>query len=275
MYAVAEGEVRVRKLWSTHRFATPIVTLVVTAVVFVSGGSASAAPSGNIASGEVWADTAGSPIRAGGAGIFRVGSTYYWVGEDHEGQSGAPDGQYWTFRRLRCYSSADLSIWTRESDALALQGNGDLGLNRIVERPKVLYNTASRQYVMYMHLDSTDYQDARVGVATSPIPCGPYTYRGGFRPLGNDSRDISLFKDTDGIGYLVSSTSGNKDLVIYRLAADYLSTEREVTRFTDGSREAPAMTRVNGTYFLITSGTSYWDPNMQKYNREVTGGSMV
>ncbi|MET8804535.1 hypothetical protein [Streptomyces sp. NPDC004546] len=45
-----------------------------------------------------------------------------------------------------------------------------------------------------MHIDSTNYSEAKVGVATSSTPCGPYTYRGSFRPLGNLSRDLGLFR---------------------------------------------------------------------------------
>ena len=36
-----------------------------------------------ISSGTTWKDTAGSLIEAHGGGLIKVGSTYYWVGEDH------------------------------------------------------------------------------------------------------------------------------------------------------------------------------------------------
>jgi hypothetical protein len=45
---------------------------------------------------------------------------------------------------------------------------------------------------------------AKVGVATSTGVCGRYTYRGSFRPLGQQSRDIGLFQDADGSGYLLT-----------------------------------------------------------------------
>lgn len=34
-----------------------------------------------------------------------------------------------------------------------------------------------------------------VGVATAKTPCGPYTFKGSFKPLGADSRDEGLFQD--------------------------------------------------------------------------------
>lgn len=109
------------------------------------------------------------------------------------------------FRNVNCYSSKDLAEWTYEGALLSrTEEDGDLGPNRIVERPKVIYNDQTEKYVLYFHADSTDYKDARVGVATSDTVCGKYTYDRGFRPLGYESRDISLFKDDDGSGYLLT-----------------------------------------------------------------------
>lgn len=39
------------------------------------------------------------------------------------------------------------------------------------------------------------YGAAMVGVATAKMPCGPYTYKDSWKPLGADSRDMSLFQD--------------------------------------------------------------------------------
>ena len=74
----------------------------------------------------------------------------------------------------------------------------------MVERPKVIHNANTNQYVMYMHIDSSSYGEAKVGVATSSSVCGAYTYRGSFQPLGYQSRDMGLFQDTDGSAYLLS-----------------------------------------------------------------------
>ncbi|MEW2305024.1 RICIN domain-containing protein [Streptomyces sp. NPDC006655] len=49
---------------------------------------------------------------------------------------------------------------------------------------------------------------------------GDCTYLGSFRPLGITSRDMTLYKDTDGTAYLVSSADENADLDIFRLTAD-------------------------------------------------------
>ncbi|NED82901.1 glycoside hydrolase, partial [Streptomyces sp. SID11233] len=72
-----------------------------------------------------------------------------------------------------------------------------------VERPKVLYNASTKTYVMYLHIDSPSYGEARAGVATSDTPCGAYHYRGSSQPLGRQSKDIGVYQDTDGSGYLL------------------------------------------------------------------------
>lgn len=126
-----------------------------------------------------------------------VDGTYYMIGEDKT------DGTF--FQNVNCYSSTDLVEWTYRGALLSRTSEaGDLGPNRIVERPKVIYNDDTKKYVLYLHIDSSDYKDARVGVATGDSVCGKYTYHRSFRPLGRQSRDMGLFKDDDGSAYLMT-----------------------------------------------------------------------
>lgn len=108
------------------------------------------------------------------------------------------------FEHVNCYSSTDLVQWKFENALLSVTSGGDLGPNRVVERPKVIYNAKTQTYVMYMHIDSSNYGEAKVGVATSKTVCGNYSYRGSFQPLGQQSRDMGLFQDDDGSAYLLS-----------------------------------------------------------------------
>ena len=58
---------------------------------------------------------------------------------------------------------------------------------------------------MWLHIDSSNYGDAKVGVATSSTVCGgAYSYKGSFRPLGFESRDQGAYVDDDGKGYLLT-----------------------------------------------------------------------
>ena len=162
---------------------------------------------------------------------------------------------------MACYSSTDLVHWTRQANALSRQASGDLAAGRIVERPKVLYNSATGKYVMWMHIDNTSYNDQRAGVAVSDTPCGPYTYLGATRPLGHPSRDLGLFKDDDGTAYMIHEDPA-AGMRIERLSADYTSAQSTVATFP--SLESPAMAKVGGRYFLLTSHLTGWAHQRQR-----------
>jgi hypothetical protein len=208
--------------------------------------------------GAAWTDSSGNPLQLHGLGIIKVGATWYGFGEDKTGESSGNAN----FQDIPCYSSADLQHWTYQGQALSRQGSGDLGPNRIVERPKVIFNSSTGQYVMYAHIDNTSYSEAKVGVATSPTVCGPYTYRGSFQPLGFQSRDIGLFQDSDGTAYLLSEDRVN-GLRIDRLSADYLSVTGAVAVLPDF--EAPAMMKIGSTYYIFGSHLTGWNTNDNVY----------
>lgn len=117
-----------------------------------------------------------------------------------------------------------------------------------------------------MHKENgSDYGEARVAVATSDTVDGNYAYQGSFRPLGYDSRDMTVYND-NGTAYLISATRVNADLNIYKLTPDFLGVDSLVTTLWTGQyREAPAMFKKDGVYFLITSGATGWNPNQAKY----------
>ncbi|MFI1660842.1 RICIN domain-containing protein, partial [Streptomyces sp. NPDC020472] len=76
----------------------------------------------------------------------------------------------------------------------------------------------------------------------------------------------TTFVDTDGTGYMISAANENADLHVYRLTADYTNVAAQVQKLWAGqSREAPAMFKRNGVYFLLTSWATGWAPNQQKY----------
>lgn len=55
-----------------------------------------------------------------------------------------------------------------------------------------------------MHIDSANYSEAKIGVATGDTVCGKYTYLRSEQPLGFQSRDSGVFVDDDGKGYLLT-----------------------------------------------------------------------
>src|SRR5947207_7203263 len=208
--------------------------------------------------GTLGKDQTGNPLQLHGLGIVKVGSTWYGFGEDKVGENQKDT----SFRAIPCYSSTDLATWTYVRESLIRQRSGDLGPHRIVERPKVLFNASTKRFVMYLHIDDPTYAEAKVGVATSTGVCGPYSYRGSLRPLGQQSRDIGLFQDTDGTGYLLTEDRAH-GLRIDRLSADYLTVTASVA--VPGRFEAPAMVKVGGRYYLLGSHLTGWNTNDNEY----------
>ncbi|MBI1336564.1 MAG: family 43 glycosylhydrolase [Phycisphaera sp.] len=215
--------------------------------------------------GQVWYDDLGKPINAHGGGILFHDGTYYWFGEH---KTGGWQGNA-TEVGVHVYSSADLYNWTDRSIALAVSGepNSPIAPGCTIERPKVIYNTRTQTFVMWFHheLKGQGYHAALCGVATSNTPQGPYTYLKSFRPDDSESRDMNLFVDDDATAYLVYSSEGNATLHISQLSEDYLSTiGKFIQLYPNNWREAPALFKREGKYYLITSGCTGWDPNAAK-----------
>ncbi|MET9071627.1 RICIN domain-containing protein [Streptomyces sp. NPDC004232] len=228
------------------------------AAALTTAGPAQAAPQ-TITNGTQFTDTSGNALHAHGGGVIKAGSYYYWFGEDRNSDN--------TFRSVDAYRSTDLKNWEFRARVLTQSSAPELS-TAYIERPKVVYNAATGMFVMWMHKENgVDYTQARVAFAVSSTVDGGYTYRGSFQPLGRyQSRDMTTFVDTDGTAYLVSSANDNYDLNIYRLTADYTGIDSLVANpWPGGHREAPALFRRNGVYFMLTSGATGWSPNQQQY----------
>ncbi|MEV5319457.1 RICIN domain-containing protein [Streptomyces sp. NPDC052687] len=236
-----------------------LLTLCLTLLgALAAAGPAQAAPQ-TVVNGTQFTDTSGNPVHAHGGGIIKAGSYYYWFGEHRNADN--------TFRYVDAYRSTDLRNWEFRNHVLTQATHPELAVANI-ERPKVMYNAATGTFVMWMHKENgSDYSEARAAVAVSDTVDGNYTWRGSFRPLGQHmSRDITVFTDTDGTGYMISAARENYDLHIYRLTADYTGVASLVANpWPGGHREAPALFKRNGVYFMLTSGATGWNPNQQRY----------
>lgn len=117
-----------------------------------------------------------------------------------------------------------------------------------------------------MHVDSETYGYSQAGVAVSDSPTGPFRYLGSVKPNGNMSRDLTVFKDTDGKAYLIFASEMNKTMHVNLLSDDYLTpTAQEKRILIDQHREAPAMFKHQNKYYLITSACTGWSPNPATY----------
>lgn len=222
----------------------------------------------------LWSDTQGQALQAHGGGMLHFKDRWYWYGENKDGLTSSEYGvDRVDFIGVSCYSSSDLLHWTNEGLVLtAVQGDlsHDLHPSKVGERPKVVFNAQTAQFVMWLHLDSADYGDARAGVAVSQTPLGPFRYLGGTKPCGADSRDLTVFQDDDGAAYLVFASEYNRNLTIARLNDDYLSVSDAFVKVLshprqNEGRESPVMFKHAGRYHLITSGCTGWAANAAEH----------
>jgi len=224
--------------------------------------------------GKAWYDTDGNVIHCHGGYIIQYDGYYYWYGENRL------DNNY-----VSCYRSKDLKTWefrnhvlTTDSKVEQLRFNMTTDLfktdgvgNKIkvnIERPKVLYNKRINQFVMWAHYENgRDYLEAKCAIATCDTPDGDFVFRGAFNPYGYMSRDCTLFEDEDA-AYFISASRDNADLHIYRLTEDYLNVDEHVrTLFQGEYREAPALFKKDGMYYMITSFCTGWAPNQGKFSK--------
>lgn len=131
--------------------------------------------------GKIWTDTDGVHINAHGGGILYHNNKYYWFGE-HKGKDSNN-----ALVGVMCYSSDDLYNWTNEGVALSVVENDEkspITKGCIIERPKVVYNEKTKQFVMFFHLElkGKGYESAHVGIATSDKPTGPFQFVKSYRP---------------------------------------------------------------------------------------------
>ena len=271
--------------------------------------TAMGAMAGNtIKPGQLWPDTEGRHINAHGGGVLLHNGTYYWFGEHKDERTSA------AMVGVTCYSSTDLVNWKNEGVALCVSSEKGADLERgcIIERPKVIYNAATKKFVMWFHLELRHhgYDAARFGVAVSDKPEGPYQYlysgraNAGKWPVefseqdiqraqqlrmddyaewwtpqwtravrqglfvkrdfegGQMSRDMTLYIDTDGTAYHIFSSEENLTIHIAELTPDYQHHSGRYTRLSPaGHNEAPALFKHDGTYWMITSGCTGWEPN--------------
>ncbi|MES2276114.1 MAG: family 43 glycosylhydrolase [Bacteroidota bacterium] len=207
--------------------------------------------------GEVWPDDRGLHIQAHGGGITKIKNTYYWYGEER--RQGLDSNK----RYVSCYSSTDLINWKFRKDVVQMTDPDNQGKGWILERPKVFFNSKTKKYVMYFHLDNKTYRTAKVGIAVSDEPDGDYQFVKSFRPLGHESRDIGQFVDDDGTAYLIFEDRPF-GFRIAKLSDDYMSVEKEMCLIPQ-HMEGGAIVYYNGLYYAIGSALTGWKPNPNKY----------
>jgi hypothetical protein len=156
------------------------------------GSCRTVADFGVLCNGEEWLDTDGNPINAHGGGVLYHKGTYYWYGEHKSDFTTA------AMVGITCYASKDLRKWKNCGVALSVVDSVGHDLERgcVMERPKVIYNETTKQFVMWLHLElkGKGYSAARTAVAVSDNPKGPFRYLRSMRV----NADVLPFDMSDG-----------------------------------------------------------------------------
>ena len=232
-----------------------------------SGATSSAGVSvisGTLEGGVQFHDDKGALLNAHGGGINVVGDTFYFSGEYFVYSASASYDTNNSFHGVSMYSSKDLVTWKFEKLILRQQASGELGPNRIGERPHIIRCPSTGEYVLYAHAASIDYQtDKEVVYATSATINGDYEYRG---PLTNQNgakavhSDMSALVDADNHPYVITE-SGH----VYKLADDCHSWLSDTAYSAMNGMESPTAFKAGDSYFWIMSNKTGWRANDNQY----------
>lgn len=232
-----------------------------------------------------WRDTDGNIINASDGGIIFAEGKYHWYGQalrplssNWKGRGGQS-----TTTGVVMYESEDLLNWKYEGVILACTDDPDSQLRAPMrfERPKIIYNEKTKQYVLWCHYvkypGDHEFEDGTgdAGVAVCDKVNGLYQWLGYSRPVDQDGmvRDCTTYKDLDGTAYFVYDRQHmveqeNRCLYIVKLSDDYLFFTSEYRRIDVAyRREAAAIVFHDGYYYMLTSGLTSWRFNQAKYFR--------
>ena len=230
-----------------------------------------------------WHDTDGNIINASDGGIIFAEGKYHWYGQalrDLPFGTAGTGGQT-TVVGVVMYASENLLNWDYEGVILPCVNDEKSELQGPMrfERPKIIYNEKTKQYVLWCHYvkypgdHGMEPGTAEAGVAVCDKVNGTYAWMGHFRPTKEAGcvRDCTLYKDVDGTAYFVYDQDfgdGDRNLHFVRLSEDYHSATEDNWKMEGGyHREAPTIVYRNGYYYMVTSGLSGWNYNQAKYFR--------
>lgn len=265
--AVALAEMKQR-----HRRGPPIVLIVLIAVIIVGGVMAGIL----ITQSRRWMTVTISNANRPGIGetphsgdIVWADGKYWWYGETYH--CGFVWGRPSPYCGVIVYQSTDLVHWHGPSPAFNAATpywqTTCMGQPREPNmgcfRPKVIYDAATHDYVMWLNVAFDGYR-----ALTSRTPQGPFVvagtpnlhdqqvagYNGRLQP-GNTDGDENLWVDRQGHGYVVWDRYGR--LLIERLTSDDLSGAGQPVQIDDYPERAPYYGAEAPSLFQGPNGT-WW-----------------
>lgn len=223
--------------------------------------------------GKIWLDNNGKRIQAHGGSILFAENKFWWYGENKEGITGTATGEPCKFwhHGVKLYSSTDLYNWVDEGFAFCESDdvNNPFYPTHIMDRPHIIYNDKTKQFVMWSKTSFGDF-----GSCTFTVCAGDSLKNlkliHSISPTPHNAGDFDLFKDGDK-AYVVFENP-HTEIVCRELTDDYLNVadnyschlEEECPPFV---REAPAYFVHKGVKYLFTSGTTGYYPNATRVAR--------
>lgn len=232
-----------------------------------------------------WYDTDGNIINASDGGIIYADGRYHWYGMAFRPLpvNSGPCGGQMTNIGVVMYESSDLLNWKYEGVVLAVSTDPESELYGPMrfERPKIIYNDKTKQYILWCHYvkypgnHGNAKGECDMGLAVCNTVNGKYEWRGYTKPVDEHGfvRDMTVYKDFDGSAYLIYdrhiiepiSKKADRCLYVVKLSDDYLSFTETYKRIDNAAwREAPAVAYKNGYYYIVTSGLTGWETNQAK-----------
>ena len=229
------------------------------------------ASTNKISPSQQWNDTNGNMINAHSAGIYYEKGIYYWYGEHKFPNTSEPQG--YTEGGIHCYRSKDLVNWEDMGVVLPVDRtdpNSDIAYGCRFQRPKIVFNKTTGKYVAFfkLYLKGQGVAVGYNGVGTATSPTGPFTYQGKFLAASTaGTGDFALYQEPNGDLYHFTVRKTDRVMVRAKMSDDYLT---PATAYTEcpgvtTNTEGPALFYRAGTYHLLGSGSSGWDPNPPRY----------
>ncbi len=179
------------------------------------------------------------------------------------------------FSRYVELKSKDNESW-EESGAILTRDDDETLASCKFESLSVLYNEETGEVLIWGHYELKEGYSTGALFCLHGTPGDPesFEYSGLVFPNGKEARDKTVFIDDDGTGYLVTASndpggSANETMYIHKLSEDWTSVDESdgyVAKIFEGEhREAPAMIKSDGVYYLFTSQAAGWLPSQGAY----------
>ena len=193
---------------------------------------------------------------------LQVGDTFYRFPSERDGKS---------LKAMWSETSKDGREWQRGAVVMDSGSHPDLEDYKF-EAENFFYDKKRDRIVMWAHWERSgpNYGAGRAIVASAK-PGERFVVHHIYNPLGVQVRDMSVFVDDDGQGYLVAASNmrgqgANATLAIFKMNDDYTDVTGLVNKAMEGGyREAPHIVRADGFYYLFFSQAAGWFPSRAGY----------